>query len=41
MEAIIVYDNKKDKELIELVRLSTPFFVKYIDTNTENGKKEG
>lgn len=41
MKVKIVYDNLKDKELIELVRFSTPYFVEYIDINTKNGKKEG
>lgn len=36
----IVYDNKKDRELIESVEFSTPFFVEYIDTLTKNGLKE-
>jgi len=36
----IVYDNKKDRELIESVEFSTPFFVEYIDALTKNGLKE-
>jgi archaellum component FlaC len=31
----IVYDNKKDRELIESVEFSTPFFVEYIDALTK------
>ena len=41
MKVKIIYDNLKDKELIELVKFSTPFFVEYIDIRTKNGKKEG
>lgn len=40
MKVKVVYDNKKDKELIELAKFSTPFFVEYVDANTKNGKKE-
>ena len=40
MKVKVIYDNKKDKELIELIEFSTPFFIEYIDTNTRNGKKE-
>ena len=41
MKVIVVFDNPKDKELIELVQFSTPFFIEFIDTLTKNGKKEG
>lgn len=41
MKVKIVYNNLKDRELIELVKFKTPFFVEYIDINTRNGKKEG
>ena len=40
MKVKIVYDNLKDKELIELVEFTTPFFIEYIDANTVNGLKE-
>ena len=40
MEAIIVYDNKKDKELLNLVNSKVPIFIKYIDFNTVEGRKE-
>ena len=40
MKVKVVYDNPKDKELIELVEFSTPFFIEYIDEKTRNGKKE-
>lgn len=40
MKVKIVFDNIKDKELIELVRFSTPFFVEYVDARTRDGKKE-
>lgn len=41
MKVKIVYDNLKDKELLELVEFLTPFFVEFIDTQTIEGKKEG
>ncbi len=40
MEAIIVYSDNKDKELVELTNILTPIFMKYIDYNTIEGKKE-
>lgn len=40
MNIKIVYDNNKDKELIELYEFSIPFFMEYIDTRTKDGKKE-
>lgn len=40
MKVKIVYDNPRDKELIELVKFDTPFFVEYIDARTVNGLKE-
>ena len=40
MKVKVVFENKKDKELVELVKFSTPFFVEYIDTTTRKGKKE-
>ena len=40
MEAIIVYDNKKDRELLNLVDSKFPIFIKYIDFNTVDGRKE-
>ena len=40
MTVKIVYDNKKDRELVESVEFSTPFFVEYIDALTKNGLKE-
>jgi hypothetical protein len=41
MNAVVVYDNIKDKELIDNINLRVPFFVNYIDLNTKNGKKQG
>ena len=38
MKVKIVFDNDKDKELINLVNFSTPFFVEFIDARTKNGK---
>lgn len=40
MKAVVVYEDLKDKELIELVKFNTPFFIEYIDVNTRNGLKE-
>lgn len=40
MTAKIVFDNLKDKELIKLINLSTPFYVEFIDSNTKDGKKK-
>ena len=40
MKVKVIFDNIKDKELVELVKFSTPFFVEYVDATTKNGKKE-
>jgi hypothetical protein len=40
MEAIVVYDNKRDRELLNLVDSKFPIFIKYIDFNTVDGRKE-
>ena len=40
MEAIIIYDNNKDRELFELINSKFPIFVSYINFNTTNGRKE-
>lgn len=40
MNAIVVYDNIKDKELLDNVNLKVPFFVEYINANTKSGKKQ-
>ena len=40
MEAIIVYDNKKDRKLLDLVDSKFPIFIEYVDSNTTKGKKE-
>ena len=40
MTATIIYDNKKDKELLNLICSEVPFFIKYIDFNTKSGRKE-
>lgn len=37
----IVFDNKKDKELLNFQNLTVPFFVDYIDMNNSKGRKEG
>ena len=40
MEAIVVYDNNKDRELLNLVDSKFPIFIHYIDFNTKKGRKE-
>ena len=40
MEAIVIYDNKKDRELLDLIDSKFPIFIEYIDYNTVNGRKE-
>lgn len=40
MEAIVVYDNKKDRGLLNLVDSKFPIFIQYIDFNTVDGRKE-
>ena len=40
MTAIVVYDNKKDRELLDLIDSKFPIFIHYIDFNTKNGRKE-
>lgn len=40
MTATIVYDNKRDRELLDLIDSKFPIFIQYIDSNTKNGKKE-
>ena len=41
MTALVVYDNIKDKELLDKIDLGVPFFIEYINVNTVKGKKEG
>lgn len=41
MDIQIVYDNKKDKELLNHIDTAIPFFINYIDMNTVNGRKLG
>lgn len=41
LNVTIVYDNKQDKELLNLIDTTVPFFVDYIDMNTTKGRKEG
>ena len=40
MEAIIIYDNKKDKDFLDLIDSKVPIFITYIDFNTVEGRKE-
>ena len=41
MTALVVYDNIKDKELLDKIDLGVPFFIDYINLNTKNGRKQG
>lgn len=36
----IVYDNPKDRELVEIIDTKLPIFIELIDYNTKHGKKE-
>lgn len=40
MEATIIYDNIKDRELLNLIDSKFPIFINYIDFNTAKGRKE-
>ena len=40
MHAVVVYDNIKDKELLDKIDLGVPFFIDYIDARTLKGRKE-
>lgn len=40
MKVVLVYDNIKDKELLELAEFPTPYFIEYVDTFTHDGLKE-
>lgn len=40
MKVNIVYDNIKDRELVELTPNKFPIFVNFIDFNTVEGRKE-
>lgn len=40
MEARVVYDDKKDRELLDLIDSKFPIFIDYIDFNTVAGRKE-
>lgn len=40
MIATIVYDNKKDRELLDLIESKFPIFMNYINFNTTHGRKE-
>lgn len=37
----VIYNNDKDKELLNLVDTTIPFFVDYVNMNTVKGRKEG
>ena len=41
MHAVVVYDDIKDKELLDKNRSRSSFFIDYVDTGTLKGRKEG
>lgn len=36
----VIYDNNKDKELLEKIYLEVPIFIDFIDFNTPEGRKK-
>lgn len=36
----VIYDNNKDKELLEKINLEVPIFIDFIDFNSPKGRKE-
>lgn len=40
-QVTVVYDNIKDKELLDLNCSIIPYFIKYINLNTVKGRTEG
>ena len=40
MTATVVYDNNKDRDLLNIINSKFPIFIEYIDYNTKNGRKE-
>ena len=40
MEAVVIYENKKDREFLDLIDSKIPIFIRYIDYNTIEGRKE-
>lgn len=40
MEAIVVYDDEKDREFLESVNSKFPIFIQYINYNSKKGRKE-
>lgn len=41
LQATIIYDNTKDRELMSLIDIKFPIFVNYVDMNTTEGRKSG
>lgn len=41
LQVTLVFNDKKDKELLDIINTTIPFFINYIDINTVNGRKEG
>ena len=40
MHAIVVYDDIKDKELLDKIDLGVPFFIDYVNTEIKHYKQE-
>jgi hypothetical protein len=40
MEVTVVYNNKRDREFLDLSESKLSIFVEYINSNTKNGKKK-
>lgn len=40
MEATIIYEEKEDREFLNLIDSKLPIFINYIDYNTTKGRKE-
>lgn len=40
MNVIVVYDNKKDREYLNLIDSKFPIFIEFINYNTVKGRKE-
>ena len=40
MEAYIIYENKEDRELLELINSKFPIFIEYINFNSKKDRKK-
>lgn len=41
MTATVIYNDQKDRKLLELVPNKFPIFINFININTNKGKKDG